>query len=259
MVKRKKIKEYFEKQCDGLINDLLNLENNIDADIIHDLRLHAKKIRSVASFLKECQDNNKKFSTKKLKDLFHNAGEIRTAQLNLETLNHLNIQNEAFIKDQSGIIENDSKTLVDKGKKHNRDIGKLKKSISGNLRDIKNNSVIAWYYINIKRLSDNFKVIDENNLHDSRKIIKRLLYTLKILPASLLLKLNLNVNYLDSIQELIGTWHDSVVTLEILSKAGIADGEGFSELIRKKQDQLEIIVRETRSFDADVMFATKLK
>lgn len=255
MVTKKKIKKYFERQFDELIQNLQNL-NNIDRQKMHNIRLNLKKIRAVASFLKDCT-HKKGFSVKSLKELFKVAGEIRTAQLNLETFKKYNIKDEAFLSNHQEIIESNALKLKNQSLDHIESIVKLRNAFYDSITDISESKVIRYYYSNIKVLSNNFRIIDENNLHDSRKIIKRLLYVLKILPESILAKLNLNTIYLDELQETIGKWHDTQDTLIVLSKAGIINGEGVSGLARQLEDQLETIIEQTRSFDANVMFAIK--
>jgi len=255
MVNKKRLRRYLDKELTGMKNNLNDMTLQVDAEKLHALRLNAKKVKAVLGFLKESLHNKNKYAIKELQELFHTAGDIRTAQLNLKTLEDHEIKIEPFETDQKEVMEEKSKVIADKNKKFNKNISSIKKKIGQNLTSIKNNSVIAFYYDNIKILSNNFKVIDEVDLHDSRKIIKKLLYNLKILPPSLTKKININRDYLDDLQELIGKWHDTFVTLELLSKTGSVDGDHFSFLINKKEERLKKIVQGTRDFDSNVMFA----
>jgi CHAD domain-containing protein len=255
MLHKKRLSKYLDKQLNGLQNNLEEMSAPVDKNKLHDLRLHAKKVKAMSGFLKETLPDKNKYSTKDLKELFHTAGDIRTAQLNLETLEEHKIDNETFKRDQENIIEKDSARIVSDNKKFGRDISSLRKRIGKNLTTIKNNKIVAFYYENIKTLSNNFKVIDEAKLHESRKIIKKLLYDLKILPPALVNEIGVNKEYLDKIQDLIGNWHDTDVTLDLLKKAGTTGSPGLTSVSTQKQDQLEKIIQETRDFDTSVLLA----
>ena len=252
MVKRKRLRNYLDKQFNGMKENLNQVSEVMDDDKLHDLRLNAKKVKAVSGFLKESLNDKKKYSVKELSELFHITGDIRTAQLNLKAVEDYEIKSEAFKKEQIDVIKNDSKELVGKRKKYNKNISSVRKKIRENSTAIKNKSAIDFYNDNIKVLSNNLKLIDENNLHDSRKIIKKLLYSLKLLPASLMQKLNVNKDYLDKMQDLIGNWHDTAVTVDLLTKAGAVEDEHLAALKKKKQDQFENIIQETKDFDNNI-------
>lgn len=253
MIHKKRLRKYLDKQLAGIQNNLKDMHEVVDKEKLHDLRLNAKKVKAVSSFLKESLPDENKYSVKQVKEIFHTAGEIRTAQLNVETLEEQHIKNETFLKNQREVIERDGALLLNNRKRFDKNISSLRKKIGRNLKDIKDKKAIGFYYDNIKILSESLRMIDENNLHDCRKIIKRLLYNLKLLPASLLPLLKLNKDYLDNLQRWIGDWHDTVVTLELLIKAGTSDRGSVDKLTSRKQDQLAKIVHETRDFDDRVM------
>jgi CHAD domain-containing protein len=258
MVNKKRLRKYLYKHLEGLKNNLNDLSEQMDADKLHDLRLHAKKVKAVSGFLKSSLHDKNKYSIKELKELFHAAGDIRTAQLNLEMLKEHSIETEKFEKEQKQVIDKGSEAIAVNKKKFTKNISSLRKRISDHLTAVKSNSAIAFYYENIKVLSNNFKVIDEADLHDNRKIIKTLLYNLKVLPTQLALEININKDYLDRLQELIGKWHDTVVTMDLLREAGTVNEEDFAALTTRRHEQLEAIVNETRGFDSNVMYAKRI-
>lgn len=219
-----------------------------DKDKLHALRVNAKKIKAVVSLLKACSQN-KKFSIKRLKELFAHAGEIRTAQLNVEALHEHHIQNEELEKEQNHVIERESNELCKRKKTYNRNIKKLKKSLAIHSSAIKNKSILLYYHDSLLKLSANFSPpIKDECLHDNRKIIKRLLFALKILPDSLTDQININQQYLDDLQDLIGKWHDTIIASELLG----TNAAGHQTLNDKKQMQLESIESSTASFNEKV-------
>jgi CHAD domain-containing protein len=185
MVNKKRLRKYLYKHLEGLKNNLDDLSEQMDADKLHDLRLHAKKVKAVSGFLKSSLHDKDKYSIKELKELFHAAGDIRTAQLNLEMLKEHSIETEKFEKEQKQVIDKGSEAIAVNNKKFTKNISSLRKRISDHLTAVKSNSAIAFYYENIKVLSNNFKVIDEADLHDNRKIIKTLLYNFKSFTNSI--------------------------------------------------------------------------
>lgn len=253
MIKRKRIQKYLFKQFRGIKGNLLEMGDNIDKDKLHELRLHSKKAKAVTSFLQESLDKKNKYSIKKRKNLFQCAGHIRTAQLNLETVKTAAINNDAFEKSQQLIIDTQAEELMAGVIGYKEQINRLEKRMNTELHNVSNKAAISFYYTNLRSLRDNLQVIDENQLHDNRKIIKKLLYNLKLLPASTAKKINVNKKYLDNLQDLIGKWHDIVTTLEQLADAGVTNENDLAQLSREKRNLLETITKESRDFDNSVL------
>jgi CHAD domain-containing protein len=253
MIWRKRIKKYLFKQFRGIKDNLPEMGGYIDKDKLHELRLHAKKAGAITSFLQESLGKKNKYSIKELKNLFHCAGNIRTAQLNLETIKITAINNDAFEQKQQLIIDDQAKELTAGTKEYNWLISKLKKRLNKSLDNISNKAALSFYHTNLKWLRDNLQVIEETRLHDNRKIIKKLLYNLNLLPASTAKKINVNKKYLDNFQDLIGKWHDTVITLEQLALAGTTDENDLAQLLLNKQNFYEIIIRESKEFDNRVL------
>ncbi len=254
MIKRKRIQKYLFKQLQGIKNNLFEIGANIDKEKLHALRLHSKKVKAITSFLQESLVKKNKYSIKELKELFHCAGNIRTAQLNLETIKLAAINNDSFEKCQQSIIDNEAKKLTAAASEYKKQIDTLEKQLYSNLHDVSNKAAISFYHKNLRLLRDNLLVIDENQLHDNRKIIKKLLYTLKLLPSLVAKKINVNKGYLDHLQDLIGKWHDTVITLEQLAVAGITNENELAQLRQNQRELFETIAKEIANFDSSVLF-----
>jgi len=245
MAKTKKIHKFLNDQWGEMRDNLDALCLEWNSDKLHDLRMNAKKIKAAINLLKNCAGHKKKFSIKKLKELFDHAGEIRTAQLNAEALHENHIQNDKFEKDQNEIIERESSELCKRKKTYIRNIKKLKKSLVLHSSQIKNKSIILYYHKMLEELQSDFlQVVKEEVLHDNRKKIKNLLLALKALPKSLQIKINIDKKYLDELQDKIGKWHDTTIMLDILPK----EDTGYQLLNDKKQMQLKEIKNLTNVF-----------
>ncbi|WP_018614218.1 CHAD domain-containing protein [Segetibacter koreensis] len=246
MAKTKKIQKFLNLQWDEMRNNLDNLCISWNGEKLHNLRLNAKKTKAVVSLLKNCSSKKRKFSIKKLKELFDHAGEIRTAQLNVEALHENNIQNENLEKEQNVIIERESDELCKRKKTYSRNIKKLKKSISLRSVKIKNRRIKSYYQESLEQLKGNFlPPIKEDLWHESRKIIKRLLFALTALPKNLQQEINFDKKYFDELQDKIGKWHDTIIALNMLP----ANDPGYQLLDNKKQMQLEELVTLTNSIN----------
>lgn len=255
MVKRNKIQKTLDKQFDEMVINLRSLCKKFEQEKLHDLRLNNKKVKAIIHLLKECL-HNKNFSAKQSDELFDKAGKIRTAQLNLKTLEKNGVHNEVFQLQQNEIIKTESEEVCKRKDAYSRDIKGLKKSIAKNLTGIDNQKIVSYYHKSIKELSVNFAPpINPAKLHDLRKIIKKLLYALKVIPPGLKKEIGINTNYLDKLQDAIGQWHDSLVTLEMLAETGTNDTNTLSALMDQKEKDFEAVKNLAASFDIEAMHA----
>ncbi len=242
MVKKKQLNKFLHKRWNAIACSMNNICVETDKETLRQIRVNAKKIKALAQLLKACSKHNHSFSVKPLKDLFHHIGEIRTAQLNAAMVKEYELQSNGFEKEQDAIIQKESKVLCEKQKSYKQNIKKLERRFERKLSKIKDNDIIDYYSNNLQTLSFNFiPPIDPDILHDSRKVIKNLLFPLKVLPTPLVKKLNLNETYLDNLQDLIGQWHDAEVMLQLLSNKN-------SRNIDAEHNALEI--RKNKLFDA---------
>lgn len=66
-------------------------------------------------------------------------------------------------------------------------------------------------------------------------------------------QININKQYIDDLQDLIGKWHDTIIAADLLGE----DNPGYKALNDKKQMQLEAIENLTASFDEKVRASTQ--
>ena len=248
MVKKKKLKEYLHKHLTAIENNLKSTAKELDTDTLHDLRLGAKKVKAISYFLHEALPGKDGSSTQKLKKIFRTAGDIRTAQLNLEAIEKHKIKNSSFKKNQQKIIRKNTGALVKNRKDFKKDISKLHKDFDAHVTSIKKKTVIAFFHDHVKALNHNFKEVDEATLHESRKIIKKLIYVMKLLPQSVKDELHINSQYLNFIQDVIGQWHDAGVTLILLRKSAGTTNTALASLVDEKEKLLQKVIDNTKHF-----------
>ena len=254
MVKKKQLSKFLHKRWDAIADTMNHICEVCNQETLHQIRVNAKKIKALLQLLNACSKHEKTFSAKRLKGLFHHAGEIRTAQLNEAMFTEYQLPCNNLKEEQHSIIVHESKVLCERSASYSNDIKKLERKFTQKLTRIKDKKILSYYNQNLETLSFNFTApIDPDVLHDSRKLIKNLLYALKALPSSLVQKLNLNENYLDNLQDLIGQWHDAEITLAMLMKTGNDMDAGYEELALRKQKLFEAIQHLTESFNIRVI------
>jgi len=87
--------------------------------------------------------------------------------------------------------------------------------------------ILSWYEDEVIKLSQLLvnKKHYQKNIHKARISIKKLLYVYSILHKTIQKKLRLNKGYLHRFEESIGKWHDTHITMKILSNLSFVDNE----------------------------------
>jgi CHAD domain-containing protein len=254
MISPKKLNNFFDERFEGIINSLNELCTRWDTETLHQLRVNAKKIKAVTELLHRSANDNKVFKTPELKALFKNAGNIRTAELHLEIFKQNNITDAGLIEAQKNIITIESEALCTNKDPYIKDIKNLHKRLLQNVTSIKNQSIISYYRNGLNELCSYFIIpLDVTLLHDSRKLIKNLLYPLKLMPLPLINKLNLNEEYLDYYQDIIGKWHDTIITLAFLKESNPQNVSNYYLLNNYREKLYTAIAQLSIDFDKKII------
>jgi CHAD domain-containing protein len=253
MVKTKDFSRFFNKRWKGITRLLNDLCKDLKKETLHALRVHTKKVKALSKLLEACSHKKTSFSIKPIKELYHLAGDIRTAQLNLDTLEKYRIAESQFEKDQRETIEKASTEICARKNEFEDAIKKLEKKFDKRFYDIDSATITTYYRDNIDQLAKNLLLpLNIEHLHDNRKILKNLMYGLKILPESLVSHLNLNEKYIDDLQDSIGKWHDDIVTRDLLLQHG-ADQNSLSKLKEEEQKMFNLINELVIDFDKKII------
>ena len=190
-----------------------------DQEELHQFRVQVKKLRALLIMIESSSKNAQlKKDFKPIKKIFKEAGEIRSAFVNLELSDQYHIKNPEFEKKQQETMDQGTKEFVARGFKL---IKKLKRSQHRIYRDIhhlKNKTITKFYRHTLDEVSAFFANIQfDEDLHDCRKKIKFLLYNHKPAHKAISKKLSLDEEYLDKVQETVGKWHDNVLAIDLLS------------------------------------------
>jgi len=234
------------------LKNLAILSMSRDPEAINELRLEVKKIKAIATLLKQ-SGKNKDFSTRLLKPLMHDSGIIRLAELNLKILRDHEFRNVNLEREQNGIIENGYVQISVKSEEYKEAVKTLEKKFEGSLFSLKNKEARNYFATIISELSIDFLwPIDKDRLHENRKKIKNLFYTIKVLPTRLKEKIGLNIKYLNQLQDDIGQWHDHSLTLALLCQHELNNEPVYFTISQKETELLEEIKKEVTFFDKKI-------
>jgi CHAD domain-containing protein len=254
MLKKKRQHEYIDKRCKSMILHINAFCVKKSPEELHKLRVEIKKLRAFISFAEKL--TNEKFSKhiKPVIKIFKQAGEMRTANLNLKMIRKYRIHNAGFKKEQQAVFKTASEEFCASSEKNKTSICECCEAIRGKCHDIDNKEIIDFYKKRIRSLSAFFsKKTGEGKLHDHRKKIKILLYTESFLQRSVREKLKLNRSYLDALQNAIGEWHDTTLLIGLFQNMNFAGKETIKQLTKKRETLLQAATLQAKEFDKNVI------
>ncbi len=244
MIRKKRLKEYLNTRWRGMIKNLSTLSVANDCEAIHDLRLHAKKIMTIAMLLNIYKHN----VFRPMKVIMQHAGNIRMAELNLQTLKDNDYHNPFLEKELEGIIEKGYILICIRNEKYKGDVRLLRKRYENSLTDVKDQMAIDFFTAIVEELGSAFlSQVGQEELHKNRKKMKYLLYAYRVLPRQLKTKISLNEKYLDELQEEIGLWHDLELTLALLDNKGL-NNEIIYHKIKQKENEIFVKIKNEAKF-----------
>src|SRR5215218_8905532 len=98
MLKKNEQYEYISTRCDNILTCMIKFCGNSDAEELHKLRVEIKKLKAYAAFASKLTGKNLKKKLAPVTTVFRKAGEIRTANLNLEAIKQYGIRSPGFKK-----------------------------------------------------------------------------------------------------------------------------------------------------------------
>ena len=238
MKKKQEIKQ-LDKLWKKMKSHIKGFLTSGDHEQLHQFRVQLKKIKALLT-LYEAESANKNLLTKfkPVKKVFKKAGEIRNAYINLKLADEYCLDDPDFISQQQAMLDNSTKKFVKHGKKHLKAIKKAHIGLQNNIYKVSDKKVLQFYNDKIEEIAQFFDHLTyTDDLHNARKNIKLLLHNQNTAAKALADKAIFNADYLDDLQDKIGTWHDHVLAIETLSKQGEAENEAI-ESIKKSNAEL---------------------
>ena len=214
------MKHYINKHCLLAIELVKKYTENSNAAVMHELRVSLKKIKTVITYLNETGQYSKaiKKTEKEIRIIFRVAGRIRDAELIMDWLGksryNLLLQ-EAAVTCQ---LHTNKELFIQKSKQY----VKLLHSIHSKLKKSTNEEKYVLEYVTqLKQTVFAKKSFSQpGRWHELRKQIKQILYAVNWLHTKEKRKAVTveKQKQLETIQELIGSWHDTENIKQWLAK-----------------------------------------
>jgi CHAD domain-containing protein len=182
-------------------------------DALHRLRLSIKKIKALTKLSKACAIKSPLRDFYLLENLFSLSGHIRDSNSSLLYWEKYRLITPEERHRQIALITSASDKLLARKKAYLKKGNKAGRLLQEDVRSISNRCIRIWYARTLIRIGL-LLTASGDQLHQARKKIKSLLYVHKILPERVVTALQLNPEYLDSLQDAIGQWHDIVMAIK---------------------------------------------
>ena len=217
MLNKKEQQKFLRNRGDNMMRYLKDFELRQDPEDLHQLRVEVKKLKGFLALSGHCTVKQK--LTSEAKQVFKQAGMIRTAQLNLEFIKEYHLRSKQFKSEQESIVLVQTQQFSSSAKAYRKFIKKNIDTITKKLKPIHDKCILGWYRNNIAILRQVCERFDRSELHEGRKTIKDLLHVHGMLDKSINSSLKLNIEYLEQLQEAIGKWHDVEASYIMLTQA----------------------------------------
>ncbi len=237
-MKKKEEVKYFDTEWGDMQTCLkLYMRKEVQEDL-HCFRVQVKKILAFL-ILADSAEDHPKFTKafKPVKKVFKEAGDIRTAYINLELIKTYQTTDGTLVNSQQHLMEQAAKKFRSNKIKHLEKIKVVHKTLVKEIKPLGNMPVNLFYRQYLEQISDSLadvKFTDE--LHQCRKLIKNLMYNNKLVHP--LLNTGFNEDYADQVQKAIGEWHDNVMATALFLNSEIKDEPAISGL-KKEHTKLK--------------------
>ena len=224
-MKKKEEAKYLDKEWEQMNAHLKQFLETGNQEDLHKFRVQIKKLKAlIVLFEGTSRHTGLMKHFKEVKKIFRSAGNIRDAYINLQLGEKYELKNEAFEQGQQKIIEAGTHEFQHHGKKFIRTIKDAHRNLKKKLPKVHNNAIADYYQSLLEEISVNFTVSGfTEDMHTNRKLIKILVYNHKIADKALHGSLPFNTEYLDKLQDAIGTWHDNLIASELFSSPELND------------------------------------
>ncbi|WP_158557159.1 CHAD domain-containing protein [Mucilaginibacter conchicola] len=180
---------------------------------LHRFRTGIKKLRALAALVEQAAPVKLLHDTlQPIKKTFRAGGEIRDAHQYLQ-LGQQEQTAPAGLASKEKQMKKHAKLFRSEKRKHIKRLDKAKGALIRKLRPVKNFELNRFYDRELLAIGLGLQHAEsEEQLHDSRKRLKVLLYDLPVVRH--VLKLQISEDYLEQVQTAIGDWHDNLLASE---------------------------------------------
>lgn len=255
MLGKARQQKYFLKYLSALnfhINTFMKTQN---AESLHKFRIEVKRIKALISINESAKKKIESLALPlRTQKAYRLCGEIRQIDIYIRQLKKFQLLDPALSIEYNKLRKEKILKLKLFLGKHAEKITGTDRELSKHLNKISNETITSKTKNKLNKINNilKFKYKDPEQLHTARKHMKQLIYIHKIIPRKSKIKLHLNINYLNSLQDLIGKWHDLYEAgIEYSEKAGNKI-ESIIILKKAQQTQLKQLRHHFRKFDKKV-------
>lgn len=244
MLKKKKQQRYLSEKNKEWQTHLQIFDASRDPEALHQLRVTLKKLKAIARFSEACSGGRAVRDFNGLKKMFKQAGVIRDAGNHLHLLEHFHEAPQEYKEQQNQLQTKATADFILHIEDYRRQGKKAGRRLLSDIHSIPVVCIRDWYAVQLIKTGI-FLTASGDQLHKARKQIKDMLYVLKLLPSRLAGELRLDTDYLESLQDAIGQWHDAVIV--VANWAG-KDLEGSQAMVRECREKEAAIRRLAGNF-----------
>ncbi|MEI6947604.1 CHAD domain-containing protein [Paraflavisolibacter sp. H34] len=250
MLERKHLVKFIHKRCERIRNCLRVYSWGQDPEALHVLRVEVKKLKAVVQLLNACCPRpGRRAQLHGLRQIYAQAGLIRTAQVNEKLLQAYHLHNDAFERQQAAILAEEPLRFCSRAKAYRHRVRRAGQDLAARATSIKNACILELFRQRLDELHRFFTGdFTAEGLHERRKTLKTLLFLHSLLPAALAESLHLDLSWLDSLQERIGRWNDTDQALRLLSENALAGEELLAALRQEQAARLREVAVLARDF-----------
>ncbi|MCD6010552.1 MAG: domain containing protein [Flavipsychrobacter sp.] len=237
-MKEDKIKRVIAEKLEQISSCAEKVNERFDKDDIHDLRVSVKSLRSFLRLLKTIPSVPGLKIPGKMKQLYHIAGAIREAQLELDTISEKQYVLPAYTRKLEDTIADQKNEWA---ALYSGNIFRefSKKLEHNNYEKLNTADLSGFFSLKFGTISKLATMSDPSpdDLHQARKEVKDILYNTKTADqywqASHPILRQIPAEKLDGTASKIGDYHDKVVMLEHLSSYSILLVPGEEKMLIK--------------------------
>lgn len=231
-----------------------NFLKSKDQEDLHQFRVRVKKLKAMLTFYAAAHNNQKLLHYfKPVKKVFAKAGDIRNAYINLKLNDEYQLNNKDFKQQQQHLLTNIINRFKKRSNKHLQVIKKAHFTLQNNIDHVKSRTILNFYQEKLAAVESFFdQPTMDNELHNTRKKIKLLLYNRNLAVHAISRKLIINFDYLDNLQNVIGDWHDHNLTLQVFSNLKKPEVKAMDNLQKSNANLERIIMEQGADFRSKV-------
>ncbi len=241
MLKRKKQQKYLVKRELEIRRQLYAFADSGSQEALHKLRVEIKKIKALGKFTASFREKKKAIRLEGLKEIFHAAGIIREAGINLQMMKQYHISDPSFSAKTTQMLQQESEELRLHAARYDKRVHDTVRPLLHAIHAVRNSDIRHWFTRQLRKIAAGVTAQSTDQLHDARKNIKVLLYVHGILNKRIVEKLKLDIAYLHQLQDDIGRWHDMAVAAGLLA-SGNAGNKAKAGGLQKERDKIEDVI-----------------